>query len=236
MNEEELNTSITSEEIEKDKELPTKRKTSSNSSKKRINSINSDTNKKLKPKNSNEIRISLRFSGQDDVALYSRWKKKIEDEGISSYSALNQLVKNELLKREQDVVVKSVKNELFYALRKAIWASLQPMTFNMKNEMNKVKIEQVIISQKLNIVLNVLCKNDAFEQQLIEPTNEYLKEIPYFNDVARKYLIDKEKVFSQKLLDKLNQNEESIDKFLSQLADNEYDEYLENHITSKIEK
>lgn len=236
MNEEELNKSIISEEIEKDKELSTKRKTLSNSSKKHINSTNLDINKKSKHKNSNEIRISLRFSGQDDVALYSRWKKKIEGEGISSYSALNQLVKSELLKREQDVVVKSVKNELFYALRKAIWASLQPMTLNMKNEMNKLKIEQVIISQKLNLVLNVLCKNDAFEQQLVEPSNEYLKEIPYFNDVARTYLIDKEKVFSQKLLDKLNKNEESIDKFLAQLSDNEYDEYLENHIASKIEE
>ncbi|GIZ06663.1 hypothetical protein [Metamycoplasma salivarium] len=81
MNEEELNKSIISEEIGKDKELSTKRKTLSNSSKKRINSTNLDINKKSKHKNSNEIRISLRFSAKMMLLYIPDGKRKSKMKG-----------------------------------------------------------------------------------------------------------------------------------------------------------
>ena len=236
MDEEELNTSVLSEENENDKELPTKHKTSSNLSKKRINSIKFDSTKKTKPINNTETRVSIRFSGPDDVALYSRWKKKIESQGISAYSALNHLVKNELLKKEQEVIVRDTKYEMFIAFRKAIWSSIFNLSSIIKEEMNRVKIEQSVISQKLNLIINVLCKNDAFEQLLSKPSNEYLTEIPYFENETRKILNAKKDEFTKALENRIANSETTIEKFLAQLGDNEFDKLMQEYISSEFKK
>ena len=212
MDEEELNTSVLSEENENDKELPTKRKTSSNSSKKRINSIKFDSAKKTKPINNTETRVSIRFS------------------------ALNHLVKNELLKKEQEVIVRDTKYEMFIAFRKAIWSSIFNLSSIIKEEMNRVKIEQSVISQKLNLIINVLCKNDAFEQLLSKPSNEYLTEIPYFENETRKILNAKKDEFTKALENRIANSETTIEKFLAQLGDNEFDKLMQEYISSEFKK
>ncbi|QGZ97972.1 hypothetical protein GE118_04170 [Mycoplasma sp. NEAQ87857] len=191
--------------------------------------------------------LTVRFNGLDDdeVNLIAKWMQKIKSEKqtLASKEIVNVLL-DKLKSEELERNVSNFQQEIFYAFRKAMWASLTPFLKTIRSDFENRDIELVIINKKLDFMMEALkinpehkvSENQNFKNlrnYLVNAKNEKMKldmkqvnnVLDYFDDYMKALLkniakyndydIKKElKKEMDESKDKDNKNELDIEKFM----------------------
>ena len=182
-------------------------------------------NKAKKNKQNNNLVFSGRFSNPDDIYLLNKYIANWKKEGKSSYQEINNIVRNSLLEQEKQEGIRNIKNDLFYALRKANWASLSPYAMQNTRKFREVDIELSIINLKLNMLLNLLF-DDKLENELDNPSAKFLKEPDFFKNTIRGSMAKINDKWTNTIAKKLMNGKKAFDDFLAQLSENEFDDIM----------
>ncbi|WP_434333041.1 Mbov_0398 family ICE element protein [Mycoplasma capricolum] len=105
-------------------------------------------------KTNNEIKITFRIYEREDILRFEKWKKELASNGETLSNAMLNLLRNHLLEKEKKIVLNTLREDIFYSFRKSLFASLAPFASNIIREINKARIEEVIINKKLDLVIN----------------------------------------------------------------------------------
>ncbi|WFQ92673.1 Mbov_0398 family ICE element protein [Mycoplasma feriruminatoris] len=139
-------------------------------------------------KNTNEVKITFRIYEREDILRFEQWKKELSNNGETLSNAMLTLLKNHLLEKEKKIILNTLKEDIFYSFRKSLFASLAPFASNIIREINKVRIEEVIINKKLDLVINNFLENpDEFIKNL---NPNLLAEAEYFEKTRELFIID----------------------------------------------
>ncbi|WP_373435590.1 Mbov_0398 family ICE element protein [Metamycoplasma equirhinis] len=137
---------------------------------------NKKQDKKLK-----DVRVTFRFYELDDIVRFEKLKKEANANGDSISIVVANIVRNYLLEREKKIVMKNIRDDIYYALRKVLFASLAPFSANIIREILKNRIEDTLINKKIDVLLNKEAHNIKLDQnQLNNLTTKILAEPLYF--------------------------------------------------------
>lgn len=143
-------------------------------------------NKKQKKFNSNKkkdnsISILFRLYETDDILRFENWKKELANNGESVSNAISDIVKQYLLEKDKSRVFNEVRQDLFYQMRKVMFASLAPFSANIIRELLKNRVEEIVANKKLDVILNEVF--DDRQNELKNLTNSQLAESTYFENI-----------------------------------------------------
>ncbi|WP_373436773.1 Mbov_0398 family ICE element protein [Metamycoplasma equirhinis] len=140
---------------------------------------NKKQDKKLK-----DVRVTFRFYELDDIVRFEKLKKEANANGDSISIVVANIVRNYLLEREKKIVMKNIRDDIYYALRKVLFASLAPFSANIIREILKNRIEDTLINKKIDVLLNKEAHNIKLDQnQLNNLTTKILAEPLYFEQM-----------------------------------------------------
>ncbi|MCR8966567.1 Mbov_0398 family ICE element protein [Mycoplasma zalophidermidis] len=137
------------------------------------------------PKQDNGVQLSFRLYDENDILKFKSFRKTVEVKGQSLSNALSDIVVSFLDEKDKRKVMSSLKVDLFYAFRKAFYASLSPYTANIINQILKVRVENNIINKKLDLLLNALAGGDVSKEIIDNPGSELLVEPKYFEQIRQ---------------------------------------------------
>ncbi|MCU4706432.1 Mbov_0398 family ICE element protein [Mycoplasma sp. CSL7503-lung] len=165
------------------------------------------------------IVISTRITGKDKLIQYFNWKQEIEKSGSTVYLEMKEVIHKLIDDNDKKVALRKTKDDLFYSLRKAIFASMSPFKQDIDQNINNIRINQNIINKKLDILINVIFERFDRTDEIDNLSSEVLKESNYFKDFRT--LINQENDVILKKIEKLNKK---------------YNETFENYIEGEFEK
>ncbi|AJK51222.1 Mbov_0398 family ICE element protein [Mycoplasma capricolum] len=113
-------------------------------------------------------------------------KKELASNGETLSNAMLNLLRNHLLEKEKKIVLNTLREDIFYSFRKSLFASLAPFASNIIREINKARIEEVIINKKLDLVINNFLQNP---DEYINNLNPNLLAEPKCFDKTRELFI-----------------------------------------------
>ncbi|WP_027333079.1 Mbov_0398 family ICE element protein [Mycoplasmopsis gallinarum] len=173
------------------------------------------------------ISFTGRFVDESDIYLYDKYIQKWKKEGKSPYQMINKIVKDYMVNEEKNDSLKILKTDLFYALRKANWASLTPFSMQITRRFQNLELEIVILHQKLNMVLNALLPGVKFNKETLNnPGSELLKEPDFFEKYMRNELSKENNKWLNKMQKKVLKDKQTFEQFLGQLGENEWDDLV----------
>lgn len=135
--------------------------------------------------NSKEIRITFRFYETSDILRFEKFKKEINSKDETVSNAVADIVRNYLLEREKKVVMREVRDDFYYSLRKVFYSSLAPFSANIIREILKNRIEDTIIGKKIDVMLNSLVNNLKITKNDLDNLNSKMLEEPKFFENLR---------------------------------------------------
>ncbi|WFQ93054.1 Mbov_0398 family ICE element protein [Mycoplasma feriruminatoris] len=142
-------------------------------------------------KKSNEVTIIFRLYDTADILRFEKWKKELERNNESISSAISQVISNFLLEREKQIVLKSVREDLYYSLRKVLYSSLAPFSANIIKEVLKNRMEDVLLNKKMDVLLNNSINKTG--RELNDISTKDLTEPKYFEQMRELFIIENDK-------------------------------------------
>ncbi|UZK63976.1 integrative conjugal element protein [Mycoplasma mycoides subsp. capri] len=146
-------------------------------------------------KKSNELLIAFRLYNKTDIIRFEEWKKELEINGESVSNAISNVIRNYLLEKDKQIVLKSVREDLYYSLRKVMFSSLAPFSANIIKEVLKNRVEDVLLNKKMDVLLNNLINKTGRELNDISEKN--LAEARYFEQMRELFIINNEKAIKK---------------------------------------
>ncbi|CBW54023.1 CDS18, conserved hypothetical protein (part of ICE) [Mycoplasma mycoides subsp. capri LC str. 95010] len=122
-------------------------------------------------------------------------KKELEINGESVSNAISNVIRNYLLEKDKQIVLKSVREDLYYSLRKVMFSSLAPFSANIIKEVLKNRVEDVLLNKKMDVLLNNLINKTGRELNDISEKN--LAEARYFEQMRELFIINNEKAIKK---------------------------------------
>ncbi|CBW53950.1 Mbov_0398 family ICE element protein [Mycoplasma mycoides] len=153
------------------------------------------TNQVPVKKKSNELLIAFRLYNKTDIIRFEEWKKELEINGESVSNAISNVIRNYLLEKDKQIVLKSVREDLYYSLRKVMFSSLAPFSANIIKEVLKNRVEDVLLNKKMDVLLNNLINKTGRELNDISEKN--LAEARYFEQMRELFIINNEKAIKK---------------------------------------
>ncbi|UWV82416.1 Mbov_0398 family ICE element protein [Mycoplasmopsis cynos] len=141
------------------------------------------TDKVIKEAFTNGIVVQTRLTNSDDIAKFLQWKIDLENKNKTIYNEIRNIIVNEINDIDKKDAFRKTKDDLFYYLRKAIFASMSPFKQDIDNVVLDIKVEQNIINKKLDLLINLVAKEFDIQKDLEEISGELLKENKYFKDI-----------------------------------------------------
>lgn len=145
-----------------------------------------------KKSKNNEVRLSFRLYDKNDILKFKIFQKQVDAKGQSLSNALADIVMSHLDEKDKRKIMSSLKVDLFYAFRKAFFASLSPYTANIINQVLKVRVENNIINKKLDLLLNAFAGGHIDEETINNPGSKMLIEPKYFEQIRQILNIENE--------------------------------------------
>ncbi|ACU78338.1 conserved hypothetical integrative conjugal element protein [synthetic Mycoplasma mycoides JCVI-syn1.0] len=192
------------------------------------------TNQVPVKKKSNELLIAFRLYNKTDIIRFEEWKKELEINGESVSNAISNVIRNYLLEKDKQIVLKSVREDLYYSLRKVMFSSLAPFSANIIKEVLKNRVEDVLLNKKMDVLLNNLINKTGRELNDISEKN--LAEARYFEQMRELFIINNEKAIKkvnekianikdrQKKFEEYEQQSLKLDsEILSETSDDEFE-------------
>ncbi|WP_434329630.1 integrative conjugal element protein [Mycoplasma capricolum subsp. capricolum] len=139
-------------------------------------------------KTNNEIKITFRIYEREDILRFEKWKKELASNGETLSNAMLNLLRNHLLEKEKKIVLNTLREDIFYSFRKSLFASLAPFASNIIREINKARIEEVIINKKLDLVINNFLQNP--DEYINNLNHNLLAEPKYFDKTRELFIVD----------------------------------------------
>ncbi|QSB07623.1 hypothetical protein JS510_00640 [Mycoplasma tauri] len=178
-----------------------------NKDKKTDNDLDNEAKLKTKAEKMNKYRIvSTRFTSDEDLMLFQRWESRIKSKGLSSYAEIQNIIRTHMVEEEKKGLLKEFKQDLFYVLRKAMWASLTPFLNSIKDEMRSQNNELTFIDLKLNLLINSLIKD---KDKINSPDAKDLSESEYIK-MLREKVANSDKSYQKRIMNKMKQDERSL--------------------------
>ncbi|MHA3801847.1 Mbov_0398 family ICE element protein [Mycoplasma sp. VS30B] len=132
----------------------------------------------------NGLSTTVRFYNVDDVARLLKLKKNLAGKNIALSSYLSEMISLQLANEEKEIVLKDIKNDLFYSFRKSFYASLSPFQHNIINEINKVEDEVEILNEKMDLLLQAMSGN-AITSQDLDAISKHKEELKLAREKAK---------------------------------------------------
>ncbi|MHA3786257.1 Mbov_0398 family ICE element protein [Mycoplasma sp. Z244C] len=132
----------------------------------------------------NGLSTTVRFYNIDDVARLLKLKKNLAGKNIALSSYLSEMISLQLANEEKEIVLKDIKNDLFYSFRKSFYASLSPFQHNIINEINKVEDEVEILNEKMDLLLQAMSGN-AITSQDLDAISKHKEELKLAREKAK---------------------------------------------------
>ncbi|MCU9939985.1 hypothetical protein NW739_04635 [Mycoplasmopsis felis] len=131
------------------------------------------------------VLISFRINGDEDIAKYLIWKQEIEKNGSSVYSSVRNILMEKIEDTDTKVSMRKSKDNIFYSLRKAMFASMSPFKHSLEERINENQNQLVIINKKLDLIINLLANEFKQKSQIENIPGELLKEAGYFEEMKK---------------------------------------------------
>ncbi|WAM01991.1 hypothetical protein ONA02_05185 [Mycoplasmopsis felis] len=77
------------------------------------------------------------------------------------------------------------KDNIFYSLRKAMFAFMSPFKHSLEERINENQNQLVIINKKLDLIINLLANEFKQKSQIENIPGELLKEASYFEEMKK---------------------------------------------------
>lgn len=159
----------------------------------------------MKDKESKEFKFKLTTSKQIDI--FNEWIKSLQQENKKVATEVKKIVFDFLKNNQNRNQHKEYWNDLFYTIRKAMFASMVGFSNKIKQEYASLFAETKLLHLKLNIILNYMLKNDEFdfgEQSIKFMSGGILEELDYFKEQREIFLKDIKQLYKNKNAEKEN--------------------------------
>lgn len=178
-------------------------------------------------------KISITLTTPEEIALADIFESTLDENETSFHQEVKGILLNKFKETQKREITRDLKDDLFYAFRKASWSSLSPFWNNIKSEFRKENIAISLLDMKINLLLNLLvAKKD--KDILSNPQTSDFAE-PAFIEELRVKLLDKEKEWTKRTINKINQGDKAFQGFVNQFLDNEVEEAF-NKQSEKVEE
>ncbi|WLP85206.1 Mbov_0399 family ICE element protein [Mycoplasma seminis] len=111
---------------------------------------------KEKKQKENGISTTVRFYNVDDITRLNKLKKQLAGNNVALSSYLSEMISTQLANEEKAIILKDIKNDLFYSFRKSFFASLSPFQHNIISEIENVEDEIKILNEKMDLLLQAM--------------------------------------------------------------------------------
>ncbi|MBU4693428.1 hypothetical protein KQ878_00820 [Mycoplasma zalophidermidis] len=191
--------------------------------------INDSQNIDVEPKSENGLRISFRLYDQSEILRFKAWQRELKGDNKSVSVAIGEVVMNYLKDIDKRVMMRELKDDMFYAFRKALYASMYPFTNSIKNKIDKYEIETSLAGKKIDMILNVLSNPEIeFNPDVVnEPDEKILNESLYFKQIRNIFNSELEKLISNQK-QKARELAKTTKKYTNYEFNNELDSNIEN--------
>ncbi|WP_322935257.1 hypothetical protein RRG40_02510 [Mycoplasmopsis felis] len=166
------------------------------------------------------VLISFRINGDEDIAKYLIWKQEIEKNGSSVYSSVRNILMEKIEDTDTKVSMRKSKDNIFYSLRKAMFASMSPFKHSLEERINENQNQLVIMNKKLDLIINLLANEFKQKSQIENIPGELLKEASYFEEMKK---------ISSSELKAIKEKNEKLDKERS----NTFNKYLDGEFENE---
>ncbi|WP_040539544.1 Mbov_0398 family ICE element protein [Mycoplasmopsis bovigenitalium] len=178
----------------------------------------------------NGVRVVFRLYDQNEILRFKKWQRELESQNKSVSQELSIILMNYLNQLDKKLVMRDLKEDMFYAFRKALYASMYPFTNTLKTTVEKYEVETILANQKIDILLNILANNKIeFNEQLLNrPDDKLLNESIYFQQMRNVFnkQLEKEIEAEQK---KALEVAKSFEKYANYEFDGRMDSNIENN-------
>ncbi|VEU59604.1 Mbov_0398 family ICE element protein [Mesomycoplasma neurolyticum] len=183
-----------------------------------------------------EVRFSGYFGEKSDIQTFNLWKQNILDKGLSLNQTICEIIITHIKKEQEKQIIRSIKDDLFYAIRKAIFASMSSVYKEFQIRKTDENFKNKILNSKLDLISNILFKNiDINDEIFDEPSPKALNESLYFIQKAKN---DEKtlKILNETLAKNANKTEKIFDRFSKgDIFDEIHEEKLKKEIRNKNE-
>lgn len=177
----------------------------------------------------NGLRFTIRLYDQNEILRFKNWQRELKRQNQSASEQISIILMNHLKQQDKKLVMRDLKEDMFYAFRKALYASMYPFTNTLKTTVEKYEIETILANQKIDILLNILANNKIeFNEQLLnKPDDKLLNESVYFQQMRKVFnkQLDKEIEAEQK---KALEVAKSFEKYTNYEFDGRMDSNIDN--------
>lgn len=182
-----------------------------------------------KKQEENGLRFTIRLYDQNEILRFKNWQRELKSQNQSVSEQISIILMNHLKQQDKKLVMRDLKEDMFYAFRKALYASMYPFTNTLKTTVEKYEIETILANQKIDILLNILANNKIeFNEQLLnKPDDKLLNESVYFQQMRKVFnkQLDKEIEAEQK---KALEIAKSFEKYTNYEFDGRMDSNIDN--------
>lgn len=182
-----------------------------------------------KKQEENGLRFTIRLYDQNEILRFKNWQRELKSQNQSVSEQISIILMNHLKQQDKKLVMRDLKEDMFYAFRKALYASMYPFTNTLKTTVEKYEIETILANQKIDILLNILANNKIeFNEQLLnKPDDKLLNESVYFQQMRKVFnkQLDKEIEAEQK---KALEVAKSFEKYTNYEFDGRMDSNIDN--------
>ncbi|QDY87719.1 Mbov_0398 family ICE element protein [Mycoplasma anserisalpingitidis] len=152
--------------------------------------------------------LLLRFNNLEDKdnALLEKWFSEIKKNKGSINKKVNDVLIEYLKAKELETSFSKVYNDMFYAFRKATFASLAPFQNELVSHLKTIKTEIDLLNMKQNAYFK------HFDINLDKFNKDYFEDYHVIRE-ARVKSIDEIKKFAKEQKDKFKELERSFERF-----------------------
>ena len=136
--------------------------------------------------------VLIRFSSKEEQEALVKLKIYAEKSGGSLSSFYKKILMDWFEVKEKETSYKNIENVIFVALNKAIYARTMGINKMLLSEVRPVNFESQIISDKLNLVLNLLLQQTKVPSPQ-DMTPSSLKEFDIFSKSRKSFNLLNEK-------------------------------------------
>ncbi|MGZ9756219.1 Mbov_0398 family ICE element protein [Mycoplasma sp. 4423] len=147
------------------------------------------------------VQITTRVTGAENVEKLWAWKAALKRKKQTPYEVLRNIVLKVIDNTYEEEIIEKGKDRLFYALRKALFASMTPYFNHIDNTFNLLLMTNEIIDKKLNLLLNM--QNEKvnlynLKESDVEDLN-YFAQLKKYNYERAKNIESKSKKINEKI-------------------------------------
>ncbi|WP_033161550.1 Mbov_0398 family ICE element protein [[Mycoplasma] collis] len=163
--------------------------------------------------NNKGARFNGKFIKEENITIFNNWKDSINKQGKSLNQVMCDILISHITETENKKIIRNVKDELFYAIRKSQFASNVAIHKQLQLLENKIVQQDKIINLKLNWILNIMFKNVELNKEVYnQPSTKALKESYYFTELNNTFAKNLEKL-NNILKAEVKQYEDTYDSF-----------------------